>query len=328
MDRCQRVPHLRLQSGGGGVSGEADRTGSRQVDLDHARDRSGSRRHDRDPIRQAHRLRHRMRHQDHGARPLQPERLQLGVERLAAQCVECRERLVQQQHRRVADQRAGQAGALRHAAGQLPRPQVGGIGQANPRQRLAGARASFIRRHAPAAPAAGPRCRASTATAAGAAAGRRCPTRPSPACGALPVVRPRSCTRPASGRSRPAISRSSVDLPQPLGPITTVKLPAGTSSEHPSSATSAPPRAGKLTVASSTRTAWPAARGLWCVAMHAPDGSNHRRRGMPRDRRSIGHIGSAAGSAQAQPKPRTMRRRNASRSPSPFRTVTVGPVCR
>ena len=37
MDRCQHVPHLRLQPNGGGVSGQADRTWSRPVDLDHPR---------------------------------------------------------------------------------------------------------------------------------------------------------------------------------------------------------------------------------------------------------------------------------------------------
>ena len=34
--------------------------------------------------------------------------------------------------------------------------------------------------------------------------------------------------RPASGASKPAMSRSSVDLPEPDGPTTAVRLPAGT----------------------------------------------------------------------------------------------------
>ncbi len=33
--------------------------------------------------------------------------------------------------------------------------------------------------------------------------------------------------RPDSGRSKPAMRLSSVDLPDPLGPMTAVKLPAG-----------------------------------------------------------------------------------------------------
>jgi hypothetical protein len=35
-------------------------------------------------------------------------------------------------------------------------------------------------------------------------------------------------TRPASGYSRPAISRSTVDLPEPEGPSSVVMVPTGT----------------------------------------------------------------------------------------------------
>jgi hypothetical protein len=44
-------------------------------------------------------------------------------------------------------------------------------------------------------------------------------------------------TRPASGASSPAITRSSVDLPEPLGPSSAVKLPSGTEIETSSRAT-------------------------------------------------------------------------------------------
>ena len=37
---------------------------------------------------------------------------------------------------------------------------------------------------------------------------------------------PSNETCPSSGRSRPSMSRSSVDLPQPLGPSNTLILPA------------------------------------------------------------------------------------------------------
>ena len=45
---------------------------------------------------------------------------------------------------------------------------------------------------------------------------------------------------PASGASRPAITRSSVDLPEPLGPSSAVSEPSCTSSETSSSARNAP----------------------------------------------------------------------------------------
>src|SRR5436305_6562648 len=49
-------------------------------------------------------------------------------------------------------------------------------------------------------------------------------------------------TSPASGTSRPAMTRSSVDLPLPLGPSSAVSDPLATSIETPSSATKSPKR--------------------------------------------------------------------------------------
>ena len=176
MDRCQRRPAPPPPAAcRGGVAGEADRSGSRQVDRDDPRHRARARRHDHDPIRQPHRLGDRVRDQDHGPRPLQPERAAARVSNASrVRASSARERLVQQQHRRVGDQRPRQAGALRHPAGQLARA-AGSAASARPTRssasRARASRSSGAGR--PAAPAAARRCRASTARAAGAAAGRR-----------------------------------------------------------------------------------------------------------------------------------------------------------
>ena len=59
--------------------------------------------------------------------------------------------------------------------------------------------------------------------------------------GDLPVsFSPRSVTVPSRGRSRPLITRISVDLPAPFGPTTQVMDPSGTSNVTPRS-TSPPP---------------------------------------------------------------------------------------
>src|SRR3954471_516679 len=49
-------------------------------------------------------------------------------------------------------------------------------------------------------------------------------------------------TSPASGISRPAMTRSSVDLPLPLGPSSAVSDPLATSTETSSSAAKSPKR--------------------------------------------------------------------------------------
>ena len=82
------------------------------------------------------------------ARPLEPEALELGVELLAGEGVERAERLVEQQHRGIADQRPSERGALRHAPRELAWAQAPGVGQADPRERGFGAVAAHVRRDA------------------------------------------------------------------------------------------------------------------------------------------------------------------------------------
>src|ERR671930_124800 len=53
---------------------------------------------------------------------------------------------------------------------------------------------------------------------------------------------PSSRTWPSSGCSRPAITRSRVDLPLPLGPRSAVRPPSGTAMETLSRATKSPNR--------------------------------------------------------------------------------------
>src|ERR1017187_5821697 len=71
--------------------------------------------------------------------------------------------------------------------------------------------------------------------------------------GRLVTSRPPISTRPALAVSRPAMMRRQVVLPHPDGPSNTVKLPALTSSDTPSSAVTPPHR--RLT--SVNRTAVP-----------------------------------------------------------------------
>src|SRR5205085_2447427 len=62
-------------------------------------------------------------------------------------------------------------------------------------------------------------------------------------CGGTPVtVFPSISTSPESGVSSPAITRSSVDFPLPLGPSSAVSEPGATASETLSSATYSPKR--------------------------------------------------------------------------------------
>ena len=329
MDRCQRVPHRRLRAArraslrpGRRAAGRGRSTSTRRA-TDPGR---GG--HDRDPIRQR-------------APPPRTEcvtritvrgrssqsALQLGVERLAAQGVE----------------RARTARPAAAPAGRRSAPAPGR--RAAPSRRTA--RAAAGRRRRPGRPAPAPsRARAfrsaggTPRSASGSATlssvdshGRRrgcwkaMPTRPSPARGGPPGSPP-IVTWPPSGRSRPAISRSSVDLPQPLGPMTTVKLPAGTSSEQSVQRHQRPAARGKadgrvLDADRLASGAWFAESRHACSGWVEPSTSGHAARP-----RSSGASAPPPDPAHAQAQLRTMRRRNASRSPSPFRTVTVGPVCR
>ena len=73
--------------------------------------------------------------EDHGAPVGQPQRLELGVERVAGQGVEGAERLVEEQDRRVGDERPCQGDALLHPAGELARPEIGRVRQPDLGQR-------------------------------------------------------------------------------------------------------------------------------------------------------------------------------------------------
>ena len=68
------------------------------------------------------------------------ERLHELEDVLAADRVEGRDRLVEQDHRRPADERLGDAEALAHAAGIRRRAAVGGIGDADPVEQLSRSR--------------------------------------------------------------------------------------------------------------------------------------------------------------------------------------------
>ena len=145
--RGQRLAHLACQLGRAPVSRELGRPRTGQIDLDDPCHPSGPRRHHHDAIGQGDGLGHAVRDEDDGARALQPQLLKLRVERLAREGVERAERLVQQQHRRVADERPRQRRALRHAARQLARPKCGGTRQADALQRLGCARPTLLGRH-------------------------------------------------------------------------------------------------------------------------------------------------------------------------------------
>ena len=84
--------------------------------------RPGRRRHHDDAVGEEHRLGDRVGDEQRGGGPLRPDPLQLEVEALAGHLVERAERLVEQQHLGLGDQRAGDRDALAHAAGQLRRP--------------------------------------------------------------------------------------------------------------------------------------------------------------------------------------------------------------
>ena len=153
--------------------------------------------HDQDPVAELERLLQVVGDEDHRLADLvvQPDHLVLHVP--ADQRVERRERLVEQHHRRVDGQRAGQPDPLLHAAGELVGVGVLVAGRARPgRPSPAPWRAARPwRRRGP--PARTRRCRSPCGAAAGRSAGT-----PSPrACGAARAAasrRPRLTSSPSS----------------------------------------------------------------------------------------------------------------------------------
>ena len=140
----------------------------------------------------------------------------------AGRLVEIAGRLVGDQDRRIGRQRAGERDALLLAAGQLRRIMVRAARPSPTAASSARARARTRRRRrrARAAPRRSP---APSWSGSGGRTGTRCrhcgrgsaPARPRRAC---PGPAPATATVPVSGRSSPAITISSVDLPEPDGP--------------------------------------------------------------------------------------------------------------
>ena len=152
-----------------------------------------------------------------------PDPQQLEVEPLARHLVERAERLVHQQQRRVERERTGDRDAHLHAAGELPRVVLLEAGQLDEVEHLLHALVAAL-----AVPAEHLERQARRSS-------RRCASRRAP-----PPGRPsrsrgraapdgRSCRRPrpcpSVGSTRSPITRSSVDLPQPDGPISETNSP-------------------------------------------------------------------------------------------------------
>ena len=150
---------------------------------------------------------------------------------LAGGLVEIAGRLVGEQDRRIGRERARQRDALLLAAGELRRIVMQPFAEPDRGQLLLGARMRVgSRRRVRAAPRRSP---ARSWSGSGGTTGRRCrrcvhenvQARPRPV--ALKLV-PSTTTSPLSGRSSPAMTMSSVDLPEPDGPIRPTALPEAT----------------------------------------------------------------------------------------------------
>ena len=170
-----------------------------------------------------HRLLDVVGHENGGEAFPAPEGHQLLLQRQTRQRIELAERLIEQQQGGIVDERAGERGALRHAARELMRIGLGEVaqvrqGRARNRRDVALASTRRARR----------------------ARSRHC-SRPSPTETASDPERRESATDPACrsailrpkwtqlvGCSRPEMSRSSVDLPHPDGPSSATNSPAAT----------------------------------------------------------------------------------------------------
>ena len=113
----------------GGRAGAADRSRSR-------RQPAGARPHHHDAVGERDRLLDVMGDEDQRRLGVRPQIEQMVLQIDAGEGVERRERLVEQQHLRPRHQRARDRDALRLAAGQLARPHIGLVGEADARQRL------------------------------------------------------------------------------------------------------------------------------------------------------------------------------------------------
>ena len=211
------------------TSGESMRRGrsmSHRCDLG---DPAGPAREQHDPIAEADRLAHVVRHEQTVLPVVAPQRLELVVEDVARHRVERPERFVHQQHLRVLRERAGQRAALAHAARELVRALLREVGEVHHLEQLLAAVAPALARRA-----------AELQRELDVAAHRepreqrrflehraRCgwPVRP---------------LAPTSACRDPATRLSSVLLPQPDAPSRHTNSPGATSRLTPSSATTAP----------------------------------------------------------------------------------------
>ena len=276
-------------------------------------DATRARRHDHDAVGERDRLAHAVGDEDHRARPLEPQALELGVERLAGQGVERAERLVEQEDRRVADERPRQRRALRHAARQLARPQRGGIGQADPRRapRRARSRRSAAR-HAVQLERQRHVVERSSATAGAAAAGRRVRRDRRRRRGARPTdqtdARPSAASSPAISAQERALA-ASVRTDDDRERARRDRQAAARQRRR-----AAPPGVGEAHVDVVERRRRAPVRSV----QSAIDGHPVRRVAS-----ATGHRPQRRADADRH---RAAARRSA-RSSSPIRTVTVGPVC-
>ncbi len=103
-------------------------------------------RHDADPVRQVHRFVHVVGDHEHGLAGLEPDAQQLILHDLARLCVQRPKRLVEQQHGRIAGERARERDALLHAAGELARIAIGEFLEPDHADQAVGRCAALLRR--------------------------------------------------------------------------------------------------------------------------------------------------------------------------------------
>ena len=173
-------------------------------------------------------------------RPGVAQTAELGPDLLAQHRVEPGRRLVDEQQARLVHQRARQLQAPLHAARQLPRSSAAGVPQTRP---ASAPRAPGVRGAATTARTARrrmtrfrPRSTPRTARSAGACSRSARARRRVNLRGSWPSTR----SSPLVGRSVPVSMRTSVVLPEPLGPITPRIVPRGTSSVTSSTAATSP----------------------------------------------------------------------------------------
>ena len=192
-----------------------ERARPRQVDGDVGDDAARSRRHDDDPVGDEDRLGDAVGDQHDRRGGALPEPQQLEVEALAAQRVERAERLVEQQDLGLEREGAGERDPLARAAGQLGRAVADDPGIE--RDEVDRARRGAAARRSGGQPASSSGYVMLSAAVRHGSSRGSWKTRPIRGSGPLTGVAVER-DRPRSGASSPAMTRSSVDLPQPFGP--------------------------------------------------------------------------------------------------------------